>query len=142
MLIFVILLIITSVSFFASITSKKTMTVIYVIIYSLGLALTILLFVMMLYMRITEPAFYESNKEIYNSLTYQLENNVYEADIGKFKLYEKITKWNSDLAKGQTMQNNIFVGAFYHHYYYRFDFIEFPEDRSTPLKEVNQNETY
>lgn len=77
---------------------------------------------------ITEPALYESNKQLYNSLTYQLEHDIYDNDndIGKFELYEKITDWNIDLAEGKVMQNNIWFGALWHNYYDEFDFIEFP----------------
>lgn len=34
----------------------------------------------------------------YESLTYQLENNLYDNDIGKKELMDEIREWNEDLA--------------------------------------------
>lgn len=62
----------------------------------------------------------------YDSLTYQLENNLYDNDndLGKKELYDQIQAWNEDLAEGKAMQHDIWVGAFYPNIYDEFDFIE------------------
>lgn len=56
-----------------------------------------------------------ANQEKYNSLTYQLENDVYDNlnDVGKSQLYADVTKWNVDVAHGKALSNNIWVGVFY-----------------------------
>lgn len=127
MLIFVVLIIIAVISLLISFkTLNKTITP---IICGVSLALLLILSIMAIGVHITEPTLYESNKQLYNSLTYQLEHDIYDNDndIGKFKLYEKITDWNADLATGKVMQDNIWFGAFWHNYYDEFEFIEFPE---------------
>lgn len=67
-----------------------------------------------------------ANQEIYNALIYQLENNVYDNDndIGKRELYEQITEWNSDLARGKAMQHDFWYGILYPDIYDNFEFIE------------------
>ena len=66
------------------------------------------------------------NQQRYESLTYQLENNLYDNDndLGKKELYDQIQTWNEDLAEGKAMQHDIWVGAFYPNIYDEFDFIE------------------
>lgn len=56
-----------------------------------------------------------SNQEIYDSLIYQLENDIYDNDndLGKSQLYADITKWNQDVARGKALQNNDWIGVFY-----------------------------
>ena len=64
----------------------------------------------------------------YKSLTYQLENNVYDNDndIGKKELYEKVQEWNEDLAVAKALQDNFWVGIFYPDVYDQLEFIEYP----------------
>lgn len=66
------------------------------------------------------------NEQRYESLVYQLENNLYDNDndIGKKELYNQIQKWNEDLANGKAMQHDIWVGVFYPNIYDHFEFIE------------------
>lgn len=66
------------------------------------------------------------NQQRYNSLVYQLENNLYDNDndLGKKELYDQIQDWNEDLAEGKALQRDIWVGAFYPNIYDEFDFIE------------------
>lgn len=70
-----------------------------------------------------------ANEQLYTSLVYQLEHDLYDNDndIGKRELYEKVTKWNSDLACGKAMQHDLWVGIFYPDIYDNFEFIELPE---------------
>lgn len=63
----------------------------------------------------------------YNSLTYQLENNLYDNDndIGKKALYQEIQEWNADLAYRKTAQRDFWIGIFYPNIYDQFEFIEY-----------------
>ncbi len=54
-------------------------------------------------------------QQVYSSLLYQLENQLYENDndIGKKELYSEITDWNAEVAKGKEMQHSLWVGILY-----------------------------
>lgn len=67
----------------------------------------------------------EANKQRYESLVYQAENNLYENDndLGKKELVNQIQEWNEDLAKGKALQDDFWVGIFYADIYDEFDFI-------------------
>ncbi len=67
----------------------------------------------------------EANKQRYESLIYQAENNLYENDndLGKKELVNQIQKWNEDLARGKALQDDFWVGIFYADIYDEFDFI-------------------
>ena len=67
------------------------------------------------------------NKQLYESLTYQLENNLYDNDndLGKKELYNEIRDWNTDLAYYQNAQDDFWVGIFYPNIFDRFKFIEY-----------------
>lgn len=64
----------------------------------------------------------------YESLTYQLENNLYDNDndIGKKKLMDEIREWNEDLAYHKEIQRNFWVGIYYPNVYDNFEFIPLP----------------
>lgn len=66
------------------------------------------------------------NQQRYDSLVYQLENNLYDNDndLGKKELYNEIREWNEDLAEGKELQHDIWVGWFYANIYSDFEFIE------------------
>lgn len=67
----------------------------------------------------------ENNKR-YESLVYQLENNLYDNDndLGKKELYNEIREWNEDLAYYQNIQDNFWIGIFYPNVFNQFEFIE------------------
>ena len=67
----------------------------------------------------------ESNKQKYDSLVYQAENNMYDNDndLGKKELVNQIQDWNEGLARGKVLQNDFWVGIFYANIYDEFDFI-------------------
>ena len=67
----------------------------------------------------------EANKQRYDSLVYQAENNLYENDndLGKKELVNQIQEWNEDLARGKDLQDDFWVGIFYADSYDEFNFI-------------------
>lgn len=64
----------------------------------------------------------------YESLTYQLENNLYDNDndIGKKELMDEIREWNEDLAYHKEIQRNFWVGIYYPNVYDNLEFIPLP----------------
>lgn len=66
------------------------------------------------------------NNKRYESLVYQLENNLYDNDndLGKKELYNEIREWNEDLAYYQNIQDNFWFGIFYPNVFDQFEFIE------------------
>ena len=66
------------------------------------------------------------NHEINKSLTYQLQNDLYDNDndLGKKELYNQIQEWNMDLAYYQNIQDNFWLGIFYPDVFDQFEFIE------------------
>lgn len=64
----------------------------------------------------------------YESLTYQLDNCLYDNDnnIGKKELMNQIQDWNTDLAYRKTIQRNFWVGIYYPNVYDEFEFINLP----------------
>lgn len=67
-----------------------------------------------------------SNQQIYDSLVYQLENDLYDNDndLGKKELYNQIQEWNKDLAYNKHIQNDLWNGIFYPDIYDQFNYIE------------------
>ena len=72
------------------------------------------------------PAQIAEKEAIYQSLVYQLENNIYENDndIGKHELMVSITKWNADVASGKIKQRDFWIGPFIPNIYDGLELIE------------------
>lgn len=66
------------------------------------------------------------NEQRYDSLVYQLENNLYDNDndLGKKELYNQIQSWNEDLAYYKSVQRDFWLGFLYPNIYDEFKFIE------------------
>ena len=96
-------------------------TIIAVIV---GIAFVIML-IFVIVNNVGVEASIEANKQIYESLIYQAENNLYENDndLGKKELVNQIQEWNEDLARGKALQNDFWVGIFYADIYDEFNFI-------------------
>ena len=71
-------------------------------------------------------------QQVYNSLVYQLENDLYDNDndLGKKELYNQIQEWNKDLAYYKHIQNDLWNGIFYPNIYDQFKYIELPNKGS------------
>lgn len=69
------------------------------------------------------------NHERYKSLTYQLENDLYDNDndIGKKALYDEIREWNEDLAYFQAIQDDFWLGIFHPNVFDQFEFIAYEQ---------------
>ena len=67
-----------------------------------------------------------ANQEIYKSLTYQLENNLYDNDndVGKKELYSEIQEWNKDLALYKAYEKDFWIGIFIPNVFDEFELIE------------------
>lgn len=89
-----------------------------------GIAFVVMLIVVIV-SNVDVEASIEANKQRYESLVYQAENNLYENDndLGKKELVNQIQKWNEDLARGKALQDDFWVGIFYADIYDEFDFI-------------------
>lgn len=92
----------------------------------MGACILISAFIMIDYHGNTEAKIAENNQK-YESLTYQLENNLYDNDndLGKKELYNEIREWNEDLAYYQNVQDNLWFGIYYPNVFDQFEFIEF-----------------
>ena len=126
MLIFVVLIAVIILSFVVAVKSCNDL---FAIIPGVSSTVLLILVIMAVLTNITYSGDIEANKKLYESLTYQLENSIYDSDnnIGKSELYEKITDWNTDLARGKAMTHNIWIGIFWSDAYDEYDFIEFPK---------------
>lgn len=98
----------------------------WVIAVIAALAIVISGFVMIDAYGDVEAKIAENNKR-YESLVYQLENNLYDNDndLGKKELYNEIREWNEDLAYYQNIQDNFWFGIFYPNVFDQFEFIEY-----------------
>ena len=95
-----------------------------VLTFVTGIAAAIMLIVIIVN-NVGVEAKIEANKQRYDSLVYQAENNLYENDndLGKKDLVNQIQEWNEGLAKGKVLQDDFWVGIFYADIYDEFDFI-------------------
>ena len=69
-----------------------------------------------------------ANEQIYASLVYQYENDIYDNDddvVGKKQLYDQIQEWNKDLAGYKAKEKDFWLGIFYPNIYDQFEFIEY-----------------
>ena len=89
-----------------------------------GIAFVVMLIVVIVN-NVGVEASIEANKQRYESLIYQAENNLYENDndLGKKELVNQIQEWNEDLAEGKALQDDFWLGIFYADIYDEFDFI-------------------
>lgn len=99
--------------------------VVLLIVGTITLIIAVILGICVMATQIDEAAAFEADKQLYESLYYQAENNIYENDndLGKAELMQKITDWNRDLAKRRVFMHNFWVGNLYYDYYDQLEFI-------------------
>lgn len=108
--------------------SKRTYSAEIVGMLTISIACLVLVFeiVTMLVANMGVSGKIASYEQRYESLVFQLENNLYDNDndLGKKELYNQIQSWNEDLARGKAMQDDIWLGVFWPDIYDDFEFIE------------------
>lgn len=65
-------------------------------------------------------------KEHYNTLVFEIENNLYKDDVttvSRHELVKEIQKWNCDLAKRKENQRDFWIGIYIPDIYDDFEFI-------------------
>ena len=82
--------------------------------FTSGAIIAVLLFVMTM-MHLTVPGQIAVQQATYESLSYQVESNMYDNDndIGKKELMDQVTEYNVDVQKHKALQRNFWVGIFY-----------------------------
>lgn len=133
MLAFIIVLVLTAFAFFVAVFALdscnsfvEAVGMISTVTFIVGLIAVIVMAIAALFSNVGSKGYIEANRQRYNSLVYQLENNLYDNDndLGKKELYDEIRDWNEDLAEGKAMQHDIWIGWFYPNIYDEFEFIE------------------
>lgn len=104
-------------------------TLSFVLIFIGSIAVGVSLF-FLIFNYVGADGYVAANNELYESLTWQYENNVYENDndIGKRELIVDIQEWNTDLARYKELQDNFWVGVYIPDIYDQFEFIELGGD--------------
>lgn len=71
-------------------------------------------------------AYVAEQEQVYESLLYQYENDIYDNDndIGKKELMDNIQDWNTSLAYHKEVQDDLWLGIFHANIYDQFNFIE------------------
>lgn len=79
-----------------------------------GAILVVMLFVIAM-MHFTAPGDIAAHQATYESLSYQVESNMYDNDndIGKKELMDQVTVYNVDVQKHKALQHNFWIGIFY-----------------------------
>ena len=105
--------------------SSDTISLVTIVIQAFGYLFSCIMLVCIIWSHINSEANAKAFEKHYDSLVYQMENKLYDNDIGKKKLYDDVTCWNCDLARRKVLSKNFWVGIFYADIYEDFEFIEF-----------------
>lgn len=133
MLLFIITLVLTFLFLIVGIASMDcygpvgiTISIGSMLLFIFGVLATAIMIIAIFFANVGTEGKIASNRQRYDSLIYQLENNLYDNDndLGKKELYNEIRDWNEDLADGKAMQHDLWVGWFYPNIYDDFKFIE------------------
>ena len=89
-----------------------------------GTIFAVLLFVISM-VHIVAPRDIAEHQVTYESLSYQMESNMYDNDndIGKKELLDQVTEYNIDVQKHKALQRNFWVGIFYPNIWDQFETI-------------------
>lgn len=133
MLVFIITLVLTVVFLVVAILATNfcsdvadVVSVVGAVLSVIGLFATIIMLISIIFANVGSEGKIAANQRRYESLVYQLENDLYDNDndLGKKELYDEIRDWNENLAEGKAMQHDIWIGWFYPNIYDEFEFIE------------------
>ena len=96
------------------------------LITAIGVTAVVISIIVILFVYAHVPGTVAANEEIYDSLVYQYEHDLYENDndVGKRELIVDIQNWNKDLARNRVLQSNRLTGIFIPDIYDQFEFIE------------------
>ena len=106
---------------------KEWVVYLYFTLNLIGSIATGVSIIIMLVNHIGVDANINANQQIYDSLIYQYENNVFDTDndvVGKKELYNQIQEWNKDLAWYKSAQKDFWIGIYLPNVYDQFEFIE------------------
>jgi hypothetical protein len=106
---------------------SNVVELVYFSLNILGGALVGVSLIVMMCTHSEADAMVKQNEQIYQSLVYQYENDVFSDDddvVGKKELYNQIQEWNSDLAYYQSAQDSFWMGIYYPNVFDQFDYIE------------------
>ena len=87
---------------------------------------SIIMIVIAIYNNVTPQADLQAKLQEFNSLRYQMENDIYDNDNdrGKKELYSEVTDWNEMVVRGKLLQNDKWVGIFYPDIYDYLEYID------------------
>ena len=87
---------------------------------------SLVMIVMAIYSNTTPQADLQAKLQEFNSLRYQMENDIYDNDndCGKKELYSEVTDWNEMVVRGKLLQNDKWVGVFYPDIYDHLEYID------------------
>lgn len=106
---------------------KEWVEYLYFTLNMIGAIATIVSVIVMLTCHIGVDANINANQQIYDSLIYQYENSIFDADddiVGKKELYNQIQEWNKDLAWYKSAQKDFWIGIYLPNVFDQFEFIE------------------
>lgn len=114
----------------ASLFDEHGHDIFYVFTLFIGVICTILIMAILIIsivVNVGEDGFLAEKQQKCESLVYQLENNLYDNDndLGKKQLYDQIQEYNSNVAFGKKMQNDLWIGIMIEDIYDDLELIEY-----------------
>lgn len=91
---------------------------------------TVALFIMLIvlpFCYIGVNGYVEQNKERFEAITYKIESGACRDEFGLLskEVIDEIQEWNEEVVKGQTLQNDFWLGVFYPDVYDQYETIDY-----------------